>query len=65
MPIGALLGGVVAAAWGLPSVWLVAGGIRVAVFTTAVLVLTPAVFARALAAADPAAAPDRATAPAS
>ncbi len=49
MPIGAALGGVVAAGWGLPSVWLVAAAIRVGVLGTALLALTPAVFAQALA----------------
>ncbi len=45
MPIGAAVGGLIAAAWGLPAPWLVAAVVRLGVLTTIVLALPAALFA--------------------
>jgi MFS family permease len=47
MPIGALLGGVIAGAWGLPAPWLVAGGIRLVALLAGLAALRPSAFAAA------------------
>jgi MFS family permease len=47
MPIGAAVGGVIAAAWGLRAPWLVAGTIRLAVLATAIVALPASLFAAA------------------
>jgi MFS family permease len=57
LPIGALIGGFVAADWGLRAPWFVAAAMRLAVFVTAAFILRAADFTDAEAARQPESAP--------